>query len=145
MDRTNGPAVIAVAAILSAAWAPEAVPPVSASEPKDVSLVQLIANSAEWHGKLVRVDGYCRLEFEETVLYLHEEDSEHLITRNGVWLRLGWPIPEKYRDVGDGYVLVEGVFDADQAGHMGMFSGEIKDVRRIQRLRSRKELARPPR
>lgn len=42
-------------------------------EPRDVSLVQLIANPGDFHGGLVRVIGFCRLEFEGNALYLHRE------------------------------------------------------------------------
>jgi len=40
----------------------------------EVSLVQLIANPAEWDGKRVMVSGYLHLEFEGNALHLHRDD-----------------------------------------------------------------------
>ena len=110
------------------------------SEPMDVSLVQLIANPSEYHGKLVRVIGFCRLEFEGDALFLHREDFEQGLTKNAVWLDVGWPVPENYRGLSDRYVLVEAIFDAEEHGHMGLFSGELKKVTRMSRWPSRREL-----
>jgi hypothetical protein len=113
---------------------------VQRSEPMDMSIVQLIANPSKYHGKLVRVIGFCRLEFEGNALFLHREDFEQGLTKNGVWLDIGWPVPENYRSLSDGYVLVEAVFDAEEHGHMGLFSGELKKVTRMNRWSPRREL-----
>lgn len=105
----------------------------TAQEAQDVSLVQLIANPNQYHGKLVRVIGFCRLEFEGNVLYLHREDFEHSISKNGVWLQVGWPVPDNRRAMSDEYVIVEAVFDAQQKGHFGMFSGSLGEIKRLDR------------
>jgi hypothetical protein len=108
--------------------------------PRDVSLVQLIANPSEYHGKFVRVIGFCRLEFEGDALYLHREDFEQGITKNAVWLDVGRSISMSSRDLSDGYVLVEGVFNAEDKGHMDLFSGCLREIKRIEHWRSRNEL-----
>lgn len=126
-------------AILS--WGPTpSLAQVHRSEPMDLSLVQLIANLSEYHGKLVQVIGFCRLEFEGNALFLHREDFEQGLTKNGVWLDVGWPVPENYRSLSDGYVLVEAMFAAGEHGHMGLFFGELKKVTRMSRWPSRREL-----
>lgn len=117
----------------------EALAQVEKPEPKDVSIVQLIANPIEYHGKFVRVIGFCRLEFEGDALFLHREDFEQALTKNALWLDVGWPTPEILQKLSDGYVLVEAVFDADSKGHMDLFSGSLKKVNRMDRWRSRKE------
>ena len=60
--------------------------PSVAAEPLDVSLVQLIANPKDYHGKIVRAIGFVRLEFEGNAIYLHQEDYKHGITKNGLWI-----------------------------------------------------------
>ncbi len=102
-------------------------------EPQDVSLVQLIANPNKYHKSLVRVIGFCRLEFEGNALYIHRDDFEYSISKNGVWIQVGWPIPEDFREMSDEYVIVEAIFDAEQKGHFGMFSGSLEEVRRLDR------------
>jgi hypothetical protein len=98
-----------------------------------VSLIQLIADPAEHHGKLISAVGFCWLEFEGNGLYVHREDFEHGVYANALWLDLGWPEPEEYLGLSGEYVLVEGIFDATQRGHGGLFSGEVKEVRRMMR------------
>jgi hypothetical protein len=143
-EQIRGAAVICAAILLMACTSEEPLPPVHASEPKDVSLVQLVANPSEWHGKLVRVIGFCHLEFEGDVLYLHRQDFEQAILKNGVWLELPATGPGSHQDLSDQYVLVEAVFDADDRGHLGANSGALKSVRRIERWPSRREFQHGP-
>src|SRR5262249_1764153 len=55
-------------------------------QPLSVSLLQLIATPADFDGKYVRVHGFVRIEHEGTAIYLHREDAEHMLTKNGLWL-----------------------------------------------------------
>jgi hypothetical protein len=123
----------------------EALAQAEPPEPNGVSLVQLIANPREYHEKLVRVIGFCRLEFEGDALYLHREDFEQGITKNAVWLDIEPPASVSPQNLSDGYVLVEAVFDAESKGHMDLFSGTLK-VKKMGHWRSRHETERmqPP-
>jgi len=134
--------VLVSAIAMTARTADEPLPPVHAAEPHNVSLVQLIANPTEYHGKLVRVIGFCRLEFEGNALYLHREDFERSIAKNAVWLSIGWPVPEPRRHLSDEYVLVEGTFDGENRGHMSAFSGELRSITRMERWAPRIEFER---
>ena len=60
--------------------------PIEAEKPVHVTLVRLIANPEKFDGKLVRVIGFLRLEFEGNVLYLHREDYENAILGDGIWV-----------------------------------------------------------
>jgi hypothetical protein len=63
-----------------------------------VSLIHLIANPEAFDGKPVSVMGFFRYEFEGTALYVHREDYEHALSKNGIWVaglppssgRRGW-------------------------------------------------------
>ena len=101
--------------------------------PVDVSLVQLIANPAAYNHKRVRLIGYLHLEFEGSAVYLHRDDYEVGISRNGVWINAPHDLTKEQRDtVNDHYVICTAEFDADHQGHMGMFSGELTNVTRIE-------------
>lgn len=96
----------------------------------DVSLVELIARPERYGGKPVRVIGFAHFEFEGDGLYLHREDYERAIAKNGLWLE------PKQGAVGpatlsDRYVIVEGTFDARNTGHMGLWSGAVTHVTRL--------------
>lgn len=94
-----------------------------------VSIIDLIARPAAFHGKRVRIIGYAHFEFEGNGLYLSREDWRRGILRNGLWLE---PPPERPDSLNDRYVLVEATFDAMQAGHFGMWSGSLEKVVRLQ-------------
>ena len=95
----------------------------SPADPLDVSMLQLIARPADFDGQYVRVYGFYNHEFEGHALYLHREDFEQMLSRNGVWMEGKAADDEKY-------ILVEGRFNAGQHGHLGLFSGAIESVTR---------------
>lgn len=101
-----------------------------AQEPVDVTMVQLIANPEGFDGKLIRVIGFLRLQFEGTVLYLHREDYERSIG-NGIWVDA---TPEMWKEsaMNSKYVLLEGVFSSRYRGHMDTWRGTITNIRRAE-------------
>lgn len=101
------------------------------SQPLDVSLISLIARPSEFDGKLVRVIGFARLEFEGNAIYLHREDYLQGITRNGLWLDVRSASKKSATRVSDGYVIVEGVFSMKDQGHLGLWSGSIQKITRM--------------
>jgi hypothetical protein len=115
------------------------VAPTQAQEPTNVTLVRLIANPETFDGKLIRVIGFLRLEFEGDVLYLHREDYENAILGDGIWVEVTPMIQRQRPTLNMKYVLVEGIFNASERGHMGMWSGTIKQVRRAELWRGFKK------
>jgi hypothetical protein len=115
------------------------VAPVKAEEPVDVTLVQLIANPQHFDGKLIRVIGFLRLEFEGNVLYLHREDYENAILGDGIWVDVTPEIKKQSKTLNMNYVLLEGIFSSRDRGHMGMWSGAIQKIRRAELWRSHRQ------
>ena len=107
--------------------------PVVAQQPTNVTLVQLIANPEKYDKQLIRVIGFLRLEFEGNVLYLHREDYENAILGDGIWVDVTPEIHKQSNTLDKQYVLLEGVFFSGDHGHMGMWSGAIKQIKRAQR------------
>jgi hypothetical protein len=95
-----------------------------------ISLIQLIQHPDKYHQNQVRVVGFASLEFEGKALYVSREDYENAITKNAVWLDI--ELTENVRKNHQKYVLVEGVFDKDNLGHLKLFSGTIKNIERIE-------------
>ena len=104
--------------------------PSVAAEPVDVSLVQLIANPNDYHGKFVRVIGFVKLEFESNSVYLHQDDYKHQIFKNGLWIDVTDEIRKKKDEFDQKYLLLEGTFNAKKKGHMGAWSGSIEKISR---------------
>lgn len=103
-----------------------------ASEPTNVTMVQLIANPAQFEGKIIRVIGFLRLEFEGNVLYLHRDDYENALLGDGIWVDVTPQITKRSKTLNMHYVLLEGVVSSKEHGHMGMWSGTIKNIQRAQ-------------
>jgi hypothetical protein len=111
------------------------LPAVYGSAPIDASLVQLLAEPAEFDGRLVRVIGFCSIEFEGNAIYLHREDYEQGILKNAMWLSLGDMLPPARQELSarlhEKYCIVEGRITSRQNGHMGAFGGEIAELTRL--------------
>jgi len=124
--------------------------PAAAPPPRDpeaftkVSIVNLIAAPERFHGRRVRAIGFCSLRFEGTALYLHRQDDEVGIAKNGVWIDVGWPPSPEYMKVEGKYAIIEGVFNAHQRGHFGAYAGSIVNVTRLEEWRMRTEDVKPP-
>ena len=124
-------------------WTRGAPPPPSGPEARAVSMIQLIATPERYEGRLVRLAGVFQFGMEESALYLHREDADLLNGENGVWIDGKEGLTEKdYQALSGSYVLVEGVFTSKSRGHMGMFAGELRPVRRLERKRTRADYQR---
>jgi hypothetical protein len=104
----------------------------STRDPVNVSMIQLIANPEKYDGKMVRVIGFLRLEFEGNALYLHKEDYGHSLVGNDIWVNVSPEMMENDQKLNNKYVLLEGIFDAKRHGHMGMFAGELGNIKRAE-------------
>ncbi|WP_347250750.1 hypothetical protein [Zoogloea sp.] len=105
----------------------------AAEHPEDVSIIRLVATPEQFDGRLVRVIGYFRAEFEGDSIYLHRQDYLQGITKNGLWVDLEGVKRSTVNQANQGYVLLEGVFRANDHGHLGLWSGSIDRVQRLER------------
>jgi hypothetical protein len=102
-------------------------------EAEDVSLIQLIANPQTYDKKIVRITGFLHLEFEGNVIYLHREDFDYAITKNALWVNIPKGMTkEQMKAVNNSYVICTGRFRAGMHGHMGMNSGEMDEITRLE-------------
>jgi hypothetical protein len=103
---------------------------------ESVSLMQLIVNPEEYHGKPVRVIGVSCIEFEGDAIWFAKEHYEHFVYMNALWIEPDYDAlgatRQQLEQFNGKYVLIEGVFNKDNHGHMGMYSGAIEKVTRFQ-------------
>jgi hypothetical protein len=102
--------------------------PVSSALNNSVSIVQLIATPEKFDGKVVQVMGFLRLEFEGDAIYLHEDDYRHAIHKNGLMVVTNPKIDMEADKLNLHYVVLEGTFDANNHGNMGLNSGTITNI-----------------
>lgn len=100
---------------------------------KDVTMIQLIAAPEKYDGELVRVKGVGHLEFEGNCIALSKEDLKYSLG-NSIWIELGERAIsyEEAQTYNGEYVIVEGIFDKDDCGHMDLFCGSIQNVSRYE-------------
>jgi len=103
----------------------------AAEEPRDVSMVQLIADPARFDGQAIRVIAYLHLQFEGDAVYLHHDDFRHAIMQNSIAIDLTDSQRQAAAKLNKTYVMVEGTFRANAAGHMGLWHGAVGEVSRL--------------
>lgn len=114
---------LAMAVVVYGAWA---------ANPVNVSTIDLIANGKKYHKQVVRVVGYVNLEFEGNHLYPTHVDHDHGLLFNSIWLDVNRSIETNRLEFHHKYVVIEGVFDVKDTGHMGVSRGTIKNILRFQ-------------
>lgn len=102
----------------------------SDDDPRSVSMINLIANPSDFHGKRVQLVGYLHLEFEGDAIYLSRDAWQYGQDKNGLWVSFAKAIESPGR-FNDSYVYVEGRFNAERHGHKGLFSGSIDEIDRV--------------
>ncbi|MGA2636030.1 MAG: hypothetical protein ABSF16_17480 [Terracidiphilus sp.] len=100
---------------------------------EDVSMIQLIANPQVYDNKRVRITGFLHLEFEGDAIYLHREDFSYALTKNALWVNIPRDMTkEQMKAVNNYYVICTGRFRAGMHGHMGLNSGEVDEITRLE-------------
>jgi len=97
-----------------------------------VSMLQLLANPDKFDGSRVRVVGYIHFEADHDAIYLHREDEEQHLFKNGSWVSLAPGV--SFEGCQDAYVMIEGVYRARNEGRMSRWSGAVTHVTRCQKL-----------
>lgn len=97
------------------------------------SIINLIATPEKYHNKDVQVIGVVNLEFESNELCLSKSDLEYHINNNCLWIELGSEISyEEAQNLNGKYAIIEGTFDMNNKGHLGMYAGSITDITRYE-------------
>jgi hypothetical protein len=104
-----------------------------------VSLVALIANPKAHTGQTLVTAGFCSLEFEDTAVYLHEEDYRKALPMNSIWLDAEPTRAKAPKKEHEKYCLVEATFKAEPARNGR--AGRLERVTRLEILPSRQEFA----
>jgi hypothetical protein len=116
-----------------AAWL--LVPIVGAQEssrpPTRVSLLQLIATPERFNGQLVSVMGFLDMSREGDLLYVHQADSENVISANAIWVRRTEQVGRDREQLNMKYVKVVGTFRIGFKEQMGDPSNGIPDVQSV--------------
>jgi len=97
-----------------------------------VSLISLIANPEKYDGKPIAVIGFLSLAFESKVLFMNKDDYDAGLGINGIWVEIS--NPEHYQNNNKHYVIIEGVFDFNNKGHLSGYIGAIDKITRIDNL-----------
>lgn len=92
--------------------------------------MRLIAAPERFAGKLVCVIGFLNIAFEGDAIYLHEEDFRRSLYMNSLSVQADDGMMTDLKKLSGHYVLIQGIFDPSQKGHMGLSSGGITKISR---------------
>ncbi len=93
------------------------------------SVIRILSNPDSFDGKRVWIEGFLHFEFEDSAIYLHQVDSDNMLSQNAIWIDLPSDMSRELADkLNNHYVHCEGKFSAKNHGHMGAFGGELSDV-----------------
>lgn len=101
-----------------------------------VSIVQLISNPEKYHKKIVRVIGVANAAFEGNFICLSFEHHKYGVYKNCVWHSPNYikllATPGMLAKYNGKYVLMEGEFNMENNGHMGLSTGSLENVTRYE-------------
>jgi hypothetical protein len=108
---------------------------ITPAEPLSLSITDLLAHPARYHGQRVTVEGVLHLRFELSAIYPSDEHGG-----DGLWVSFSGPSDRFASPIGPTNldtkrVRIEGVFDMNDHGHMGDWPGAITGVEHIYELR----------
>ena len=97
----------------------------------DAASMFFVTNPEKFDGKTIYIKGFLNLSFEGNALYLSDKDFDFKIFKNAIYLWLSNEDSFNLREqCNHKYVSIIGIFKVDK-GHFGMFSGSIKNIKRI--------------
>jgi hypothetical protein len=106
-------------------------PTTSPDAPLYVLMTFLVGSPTWYDGRLVRVAGYCRIEFEGNGLYVDRQTMEDGGSKV-LWLDVGWPVTDEIRALNGQFVIVDAIVDSRSHGHWGAYRGTLTHIQRIQ-------------
>jgi hypothetical protein len=90
--------------------------------PVKILLEDILKAPDKYNGKLVETRGFLLLEFENSALYVNEKWQR---TR-GIWITPAFAeMHIRREELNRHYVVVTGIFDANDHGHLGQFKGKL--------------------
>lgn len=97
----------------------------------DVSLVSLISSPALFDGKVVRITGFLHFEYEGDAIYLHADDADYSIRKNGIAISFNDQQARMWSRWNDRYVTIEGQFVSSSKGHVDLWSGALQNITQV--------------
>lgn len=98
---------------------------------REVSIIKLISEPDTYEGKLVKVKGVGKIDYEGNAVYLSRFDYDHFIKKNSIYLKFQKSVKREalidLKKLNGRVVIVEGYF-TNNTGFMGLHAGTIENV-----------------
>jgi hypothetical protein len=95
-----------------------------------VSLLQLISNPERYENKVVFGVAFLELSRENSLLYIRQEDYEHVILTNAIWVEPSKEMVKDREKLDLKYVKFVGTFHAGHHNHSYYQAGGINGITR---------------
>lgn len=101
---------------------------------KVISVRELVDNKDKYHKQIVKVKAYGSKGFESCVIWPENPEEVKVPLEYWVWYyELNSPCEPVYSDdvsrIKYGYVIIEGVYNKNDKGHLGSYSSSIDDAK----------------
>lgn len=97
---------------------------------------RVVARPELYHLKRIQLVGFMNLEFEGNALYHTEDEYRHAQDADAFWIDVeGMKSKPPFTR---GWVIVEGLFNAERRGHMGSYAGTLERITRLDAWRLRR-------
>ncbi|WCJ60980.1 hypothetical protein NXS98_07635 [Fontisphaera persica] len=102
-----------------------------APEREYVSMIDVIANKSNYHNRSIVIKGYFKIRGETCAIFLSRDDALNGVTKNAIWFDIDSSTVSgkdiiKYEGK---YVMVAGIYTTNRNGHLGLYSGEMIQVK----------------
>jgi hypothetical protein len=87
-----------------------------------VPLQDILKTPDQYHGKLIETRGFLLQQFENSALYTTDKWQG----TSGIWITPVSDLHIERAKVNRHYMVVTGIFDANDHGHLGQFKGTLK-------------------
>ena len=103
---------------------PQSASAVTDGEPLRATMTAVIANPERFDGRVVLLEGFVRIQFEEFAIFASEDDHRRNRSQNGFWLELPRD-PVWYTDLNGQHCWVRGRFSSRGSRRWGIWAGGI--------------------
>jgi hypothetical protein len=101
------------------------------NSPYRISINEILANPDVYEGTHLQVVGYLNLDWEADAVYLNKNDFKSRRYSKGLWIHLNQFKFRGSNKLKGHYVVVDGVFDANDHGHENLWGGALKAITSI--------------
>ncbi len=97
-----------------------------------LDLIEVVDHPKIYNGKYVKIRVFANSGFESCVIFPRDPSKTKVPLKYWIWYRdksMKCGVDENTNKTRKGLAIIEGIFDFEDKGHLGMYEGTIKDAK----------------